>query len=325
MMQGCDTLLMIGSGFPYSEWLPEPGQARGVQIDLDARMLGIRYPMEVNLAGDAHDTLEALLPLLERKADRGWQEQLIGEVESWWQLLAREAEVSADPLNPLKVFQELSPRLPDGCLLTADSGSGTNWWARHLRFRRGMRGALSGTLATMGPALPYALAAKFVHPDRPVIAVEGDGAMQMNGISALIDVAKHRHRWSDPRFILLVLNNRDLNQVTWEQRVLAGDPKLEASQVVPDFPYAAYAELLGFEGIRVDAPDQVAPAWERALAADRPVVYEAVVDPEVPPLPPHITVEQAKNLATALAKGDPAAGRIVRQSLKAKAQELLNR
>ena len=188
-----------------------------------------------------------------------------------------------------------------------------------------MRGALSGTLATMGPALPYALAAKFVHPDRPVIAVEGDGAMQMNGINALIDVAKHRHRWSDPRFVVLVLNNRDLNQVTWEQRVLAGDPKLEASQVVPDFPYAAYAELLGFGGIRVDAPDQVAPAWERALAADRPVVYEAVVDPEVPPLPPHITLEQAKHLATALAKGDPATAQVIRQSLKAKAQDLLNR
>jgi pyruvate dehydrogenase (quinone) len=306
MMQGCDTLLMIGSGFPYSEWLPEPGQARGVQIDIDARMLGIRYPMEVNLAGDARDTLQALLPLLREKADRSWVEKLEGEVERWWRLLGEQAEIAAEPLNPLKVFHELSPRLPDGCVLTADSGSGTNWWARHLRFRRGMRGALSGTLATMGPALPYALAAKFVHPDRPVIAVEGDG-------------------WSDPRFIVLVLNNRDLNQVTWEQRVLAGDPKLAASQVIPDFPYARYAELLGFEGIRVDSPEQVAPAWERALAADRPVVYEAVVDPEVPPLPPHIEFEQAKNLAQALAKGDPARGRIVRQSLKAKAQELLNR
>jgi pyruvate dehydrogenase (quinone) len=325
MMQGCDTLLMIGSGFPYSEWLPEPGQARGVQIDLDARMLGIRYPMEINLAGDARDTLQALLPLIERKEDRGWQEDLAGEIESWWELLAREAETEAEPLNPLKVFHELSPRLPDGAILTADSGSGTNWWARHLRFRRGMRGALSGTLATMGPALPYALAAKFVHPDRPVIAVEGDGAMQMNGISALIDVAKYRDRWSDPRFVVLVLNNRDLNQVTWEQRVMAGDPKLDASQVVPDFPYARYAELLGFEGIRVDSPDQVAPAWERALAADRPVVYEAIVDPEVPPLPPHISLDQAKSLAAALAKGDPARGRIIRESLKLKAQELFNR
>ena len=325
MMQGCDTLLMIGSGFPYSEWLPEPGQARGVQIDIDARMLGIRYPMEVNLVGDARDTLGALLPLLQEKADRSWADKLAGEIDRWWRILADQAEIAAEPLNPMAVFHELSPRLPDDCILTADSGSGTNWWARHLRFRRGMRGALSGTLASMGPALPYALAAKFVHPDRPVIAIEGDGSMQMNGINALIDVAKYRDRWSDPRFIVLVLNNQDLNQVTWEQRVLTGDPKLPASQTVPDFPYARYAELLGFEGIRVDSPDQVAGAWEQALAADRPVVYEAIVDPEVPPLPPHIEFEQAKNLARALAKGDPARGRIIRQSLKAKAQELLNR
>ena len=325
MMQRCDTLLMIGTGFPYSEWLPEPGQARGVQIDIDARMLGIRYPMEVNLVGDARDTLRALLPLVQEKADRAWADELAGEIDRWWRILADQAELSAEPLSPLKVFHELSPRLPDDCILTADSGSGTNWYARHLRLRRGMRGALSGTLATMGPALPYALAAKFVHPDRPVIAIEGDGAMQMNGINALIDVAKYCDRWSDPRFIVLVLNNQDLNQVTWEQRVLAGDPKLPASQTIPDFPYARYAELLGFEGIRVDSPDQVAPAWERALAAGRPVVYEAIVDPEVPPLPPHIEFEHAKNLAQALAKGDPARGRIIRQSLKAKAQELLNR
>ena len=260
MMQECDTLLMVGSGFPYAEWLPEPGQARGVQIDIDVKMLGIRYPMEVNLAGDARDTLAALIPLLERKPGRAWQERLEGEVERWWRLLRDRAELAADPLNPEKVFHELGRRLPEGCIVTADSGSATNWWARHLPLRRGMRAALSGTLATMGPAVPYAVAAKLVHPDRPVIAVEGDGAMQMNGISALIDVAKHRHRWTDPRFVVLVLNNRDLNQVTWEQRVMAGDPKLEASQVVPDFPYAAYAELLGFTGIRVDAPEQVGDA-----------------------------------------------------------------
>ena len=223
-------------------------------------------------------------------------------------MLADRAEIEASPLNPLKVFHELSPRLPDGCVITADSGSGTNWWARHLRFRRGMRGALSGTLATMGPALPYALAAKFVFPDRPVIAVEGDGAMQMNGLNALIDVAKHRDRWTDPRFIVLVLNNRDLNQVTWEQRVLAGDPKLEATQRIPDFPYARYAELLGFRGIRVDSPEAVAPAWDEALAPDVPVVYEAMTDPEVPPLPPHIEFEQAVNLAKAVAGRDPASG-----------------
>ena len=324
-MQECDTLLMVGSSFPYSEWLPEPGQARGVQIDLDARRLGIRYPMEINLAGDARDTLRELLPLLRRKADRSFQAKLMEANDRWRGVLEGQAEVAANPLNPIKVFHELSPRLPDGVIVTADSGSSTNWYARHLRFRRGMRGALSGTLATMGPALPYALAAKFVHPDRPVIAIEGDGAMQMNGLNALIDVAKHWRRWTDPRFVVLVLNNRDLNQVTWEQRVLVGDAKLEASQVVPDFPYARYAELLGFKGIRVDAPEQVAAAWEQALASDVPVVLEAVTDPEVPPLPPHITFEQAKNLAGALAQGDPARGQIIRQAVKGKLQEFVNR
>jgi pyruvate dehydrogenase (quinone) len=325
MMQGCDTLLMVGSGFPYSEWLPEPGQARGVQIDIDARMLGIRYPMDQGLVGDAKDTLEALIPLLEFKENRSWQEGIVASVERWWRLMDERAELAAEPLNPVKVFHELSPRLPDGCIVTADSGSGTNWWARHLRFRRGMRGALSGGLATMGPALPYAIAAKLVHPDRPVIAVEGDGAMQMNGLNALIDVVKHRHRWRDPRFVVLVLNNQDLNQVTWEQRVLSGDPKLEASQRIPDFPYARYAELLGFRGIRVDAPDQVGPAWDEALAADVPVVVEAVTDPEIPPLPPHIDFEQARNLATALAEGDPARGEIVRQTLAGKLLDLVTR
>jgi pyruvate dehydrogenase (quinone) len=325
MMQGCDTLLMIGSAFPYSEWLPEPGQARGVQIDIDVRRLGIRYPMERNLVGDARDTLQALIPLLERKRDRAWQEEIATNVEHWWRILADRAELSADPLSPIKVFHELSPRLPDGCIVTADSGSATNWWARHLRFRRGMRGALSGTLATMGPALPYALAAKFVHPDRPVLAVEGDGAMQMNGISALIDVAKYRDRWTDPRFVVLVLNNQDLNQVTWEQRVLVGDPKLDASQRIPDFPFARYAELLGFKGIRVDRPDDVAAAWDEAFAANGVVLVEAVTDPEVPPLPPHIEFQQARNMAKALAKGDPARGEIIRQSLKGKLQELVNR
>jgi len=325
LMQECDTLLMIGSSFPYSEWLPEPGQARGVQVDVDATRLGIRYPMEANLTGDAAETLRALLPLLQPKADRAFQQRLAEENDRWHRLLADQAELSANPLSPLKVFHELSPRLPDGVIVAADSGSSTNWYARHLQFRRGMRGALSGTLASMGPAVPYALAAKFVFPDRPVIAVEGDGAMQMNGLNALIDVAKHRHRFTDPRFVVLVLNNRDLNQVTWEQRVLVGDPKLEASQVVPDFPYARYAELLGFKGIRVDAPEQVGAAWDAALAADVPVVLEAVTDPEVPPLPPHVTFEQAKNLAGALASGDPARGAIIRQALKGKLQEFVNR
>jgi len=325
MMQGCDTLLMVGSSFPYSEWLPEEGQARGVQIDIDARVVGLRYPMEVNLVGDARETLRALRPLLEPKQDRSWREQIEDEVRRWWEILDQQAHDPADPVNPQLVFQELSPRLPDRCILTADSGSATDWWARHLRLRAGMDAALSGTLATMCPAIPYALAAKFAYPDRPVIAALGDGAFQMLGMNTLLDIARYRDRWSDQRLVILVLNNRDLNQVTWEQRVLAGDPKLEMSQVLPDFPYARFADLVGLKGIRVDSPDRVADAWDEALATDGPVVYEAVTDPEVPPLPPHIRFDQAKEMAKALAKGDPASGDIVRNSLRGKLRELVTR
>ena len=325
MMENCDTLLMVGTSFPYSEWLPEPGQARGVQIDIDGKMIGIRYPMEVNLVGDSKETLRALIPHLRRKEDRSWREQIEDNVRRWWEILSERAMQDAQPLNPQRVYHELSPRLPDGCILTGDSGSATNWWARHLKLREGMMAALSGTLATMCPGVPYALAAKFAYPDRPVIASVGDGAMQMLGNNTLIDIMKYWERWSDPRLITLVLNNQDLNQVTWEQRVLAGDPKLEASQVIPDFPFARYAEMLGFKGIRVDSPDQVADAWDEALEADRPVVYEAITDPEVPPLPPHIRFEQAASLAQAVAKGEPHTLRIAMQSLKGKLQEFTTR
>jgi pyruvate dehydrogenase (quinone) len=323
LMMECDTLLMVGSSFPYSEFLPEEGQARGVQIDLDGKMLGIRYPMEVNLVGDSAETLRALLPRLERKQDRSWREKIEHEVAEWWNLIEHRAGLAADPINPQLVFHELSKRLPDGAILSSDSGSAANWYARDVKLRKGMMASLSGTLATMGPGVPYAIAAKFAHPHRPVVALVGDGAMQMNGINELITIAKYRHRWPDQRLIVLVLNNRDLNQVTWEQRAMSGDPKFEGSQDLPDFPYARYAELLGLKGIRVDSPEQVASAWDEALNADRPVVYEAITDPEVPPLPPHITIEQAKALSSALLSGDPNAGRIVKQSFSQKLQEFL--
>jgi pyruvate dehydrogenase (quinone) len=323
MMQDCDTLLMVGSSFPYSEFLPEEGQARGVQIDIDGRMLGIRYPMEVNLVGDSAETLRALMGRLKRKEDRSWREKLEGEIREWWELMDDRAHLSADPINPQLVFHELSKRLPDGSILASDSGSAANWYARDIRIRRGMMASLSGTLATMGPGVPYAIAAKFAYPSRPVFALVGDGAMQMNGINELITIAKYRHRWPDQRLIVLVLNNRDLNQVTWEQRAMEGDPKFAGSQDLPDFPYARYAELLGLKGIRVDSPERVGPAWDEALAADRPVVYEAVTDPEVPPLPPHITLEQARNFTSSVLGGDPNAGQMVRQSIKEKLEEFL--
>jgi pyruvate dehydrogenase (quinone) len=325
LMRKCDTLLMIGSSFPYSEWLPEPGQARGVQIDIDARLIGTRYPMEVNLVGDAGDTLRALIPLLERKDDRSWRTEVEEGVARWWKVLDEQAHQPADPINPQLVFHELSSRLPDGAILTADSGSATDWWARHIRVRDGMQAALSGTLATMCPAVPYALAAKFAHPDKPVIASIGDGAMQMLGNNALIDIAHYAKRWSDQRLVICVLNNHDLNQVTWEQRVMNGDPKLEVSQTLPDFDYAGYARLLGLHGERVDDPEQIGAAWDRALAAGRPALVEFVTDPEVPPLPPHISFEQIKEITHAIREGDPAAPRFMKQSIRGKLAELLTR
>ena len=325
MIQSCDTLLIVGSSFPYAEWLPEEGQARAVQIDIDGRLLGMRYsPTEANLVGDSKVTLQALIPLLEQKRDRSWRQEIEQNVERWWRILDERAHLSADPLNPQLVFHELSSRLPDDCILTADSGSATNWWARHLRLRTGMKSALSGTLATMCPGVPYALAAKFAFPERPVIASLGDGAMQMLGNAALIDIAHYSERWTNKQCIIVVLHNNDLNQVTWEQRVMAGDPRLDASQVLPDFAFAKYAEVVGLKGIRVDRAEDVGAAWDDALAANVPVVYEAITDPEVPPLPPHIRFEQAQKLAKAL-PGDPHTARIIKQSLKGKLEEFVTR
>jgi pyruvate dehydrogenase (quinone) len=324
MMEGCDTLLMVGTSFPYSEWLPEPGQARGVQIDIDAGRLGIRYPIEVAMVGDAAATLRALVALLERKQDRAWRREIEEGVERWWRLLDERGQVEADPINPQLVFHELSARLPDDAIVLADSGSATNWFARHLRLRDGMDAALSGTLATMCPAVPYALAAKLAFPRRPVVACLGDGAMQMLGINGLIDLARYQERWSPP-LVVLVLNNSDLNQVTWEQRVLAGDAKLPASQDLPPFDFAAYARQVGLEGIRVEDPGEIGPAWDRALAAARPVVIDVVTDPEVPPLPPHIRPEHAKGFARAILHGDPESARMVRQSLREKLKDLVTR
>src|SRR5690606_18510543 len=183
MMSECDTLLMVGSSFPYSEFLPEEGQARGVQIDRDGRKLNLRYPMELGLIGDSRETLRALLPLLKPKKDHSWREQIESNVERWWRVLESRAMSDADPVNPQRVFWELSSRLPDNCILACDSGSAANWYARDLKIRRGMMASVSGGLATMGCAVPYGIAAKLAYPERHVIALVGDGAMQMNGIN----------------------------------------------------------------------------------------------------------------------------------------------
>ncbi|NOG71819.1 thiamine pyrophosphate-requiring protein [Roseicella sp. DB1501] len=316
LMNGCDTLLMVGSGFPYSEFLPKEGQARGVQIDIQPGMLSLRYPMEVNLTGDSAETLRALLPLLEQKQDRSWREGIEKEVRDWWGVLEDRAMQPAKPVNPQRVTWELSPRLPERAIVTSDSGSCANWYARDVKMRRGMMASLSGGLASMGAAVPYAIAAKLAHPDRPVIALVGDGAMQMNNMAELITVAKYWKDWASPTWVCCVFNNQDLNQVTWEQRVQEGDPKFEATQSIPDVPYHRFAELIGLRGILVEDPDRLGSAWEEALAADRPVVLEVRTDPNVPPLPPHITLAQMKAFTSTLLSPDPEEGSVIVNTAK---------
>jgi pyruvate dehydrogenase (quinone) len=321
MMESCDALLMVGTSFPYAEWLPKEGQAKCVEIDIKASMIGIRYPVDVFLIGDAKETLTELNQRLKRKEDRSWRETIEENVREWWRITEDRAMMDADPMNPQRVVHELSQRLPDDAIVTADSGSSTNWWARQLHLRRGNMASLSGTLATMGPGVPYAIAAKFAYPNRPVIAFVGDGAFQMNGMNELLTIKRYHERWPDQRLVICVFNNQDLNQVTWEQRVLSGDPKYPGTQWLPDFPYARYAELAGFKGIYCEKGDEVGDAWAEALAADRPVLLEVKVDPEVPPLPPHIRVEQAKKMAEAMVKGDPERMGVMQKSLLGKLEE----
>ncbi|MBP2326112.1 thiamine pyrophosphate-dependent acetolactate synthase large subunit-like protein [Kibdelosporangium banguiense] len=323
LMRDCDTLLIVGSNFPYSQFLPEYGKARAVQIDVDGTRIGMRYPTEVNLVGDAHSTLRALLPLLRRKDNRRWREKIEKNVADWWHSMQHQAMVSADPVNPMRIVHELSERAPDDLIVTADSGSSTNWYARNLRMRGQMRGSLSGTLATMGAGVPYAIGAKFAHPGRPVVALVGDGAMQMNGMAELITIARYQGLWADPRCVVCVFHNNDLNQVTWELRAMGGAPKFEESQVLPDVNYAAFAASLGLPAITVTDPDELGSAWDQALKADMPAVLDIRCDAEIPPIPPHATADQVRSMTEAILKGDAEAARIIWDAIRTKLAELL--
>ncbi len=323
MMRDCDTLLMVGSSFPYTQFMPGFDQARGVQIDVDPSFVGLRYPNEVNLVGDAGSTLRALLPQLKRKEDRDWRGTIEKNVAEWWQTMEAEAMVDGDPVNPMRIFWELSSRLPDDVILTSDSGSAANWYARDLKLTGNMRGSLSGTLATMGPGVPYAIGAKFAHPDRPAIALVGDGAMQMNGMAELITIKRYWQEWSDPRLIVCVLHNNDLNQVTWELRAMAGSPKFIESQKLPDVDYAGFADSLGLGTRTVTSPEELSGAWDFALGADRPVVLDVHCDPNFPPIPPHASLDQMRQAALALAKGDEDRWEVIKKGMRTKLQELL--
>jgi pyruvate dehydrogenase (quinone) len=323
LMMNCDTLLTVGSNFPYTQFMPKLEQARAVQIDRSGKWIGMRYPYEINLVGDAKATLRALIPLLQRKRDRGWRETVESDVADWWQTAERRAMTDADPVNPMRIFHELSMRLPSNAIVAADSGSAANWYARHLKFTGDVRGSLSGTLATMGPGVPYVIGAKWAHPDRPAIALVGDGAMQMNGMAELITVAHYWRQWSDPRLIVAVLHNNDLNQVTWEMRAMENSPKFVASQALPDVDYAGFARSIGLVGENLDDPDSLGGAWDRALAADRPTVLDIRCDPDVPPIPPHATFEQAKSVVKAVLGGDEDSAGFIKQGIKQKVQQYL--
>jgi pyruvate dehydrogenase (quinone) len=323
MMSDCDTLLTIGSNFPYTQFMPEFGQARGVQVDLDGKFIGMRYPYEVNLVGDAAATLKALIPMLERRDHGDWRQEIESNVADWWASMESEAMVEADPVNPQRLFHEASKRLPRRAMVAADSGSAANWYARQLRFADDVRGSLSGTLATMGPAVPYGIGAKFAQPDRPAVVFAGDGAMQMNGLAELITIKHYWQQWTDPRLVVAVLHNNDLNQVTWEMRAMEGVPKFRESQALPDVDYAAFATSLGLQAITVTDPDDLADAWDRALSADRPTVLDVHVDPDVPPVPPHATMEQMRATARSMARGDEDRWGVIKEGLKTKVAEVL--
>ncbi|WP_225829682.1 thiamine pyrophosphate-requiring protein [Streptomyces sp. NK08204] len=325
MMRDCDTLLVVGSSFPYTQFLPEFGQARAVQIDIDPFMVGLRYPFDVILVGDAGQTLRRLLPKVRAKEHGEWRAKIEKDTARWWEVMERRAEVEADPVNPEYVVHAVDALLPENVILASDSGSAANWYARHLRMRGAMRGSLSGTLATMGPGVPYLIGAKFAHPDRPCVAIVGDGAMQMNGMAELITLHKYWQEWGDPRFVVAVLNNRDLNQVTWEMRAMQGAPQFLPSQSIPDVRYADFARSLGLGGVRVETPGGVAEAWRSALGADRPFVIDFLTDPAVPPIPPHASLDEIQAAALSVLKGDSDRAGMVRQGFKAKVQELLPR
>jgi pyruvate dehydrogenase (quinone) len=301
LLSNCDTLLLIGTNDPWTEFYPAPGQARAVQIDIDGRQLGVRYPIEVPLLGDAAETVRGLLAEVQPRPERAWREQVEAWVRRWHEISTARATAPAEPMNPQFVVHSLADRLPADAQVAVDVGSVVYWYARHLRLPRGVPAHLSSTLASMGCGLPYGIAAKLAAPGRPVITLTGDGAMQMTGLAELVTVAARWRDWADPRFVVCVLNNRDLAEVSWEQREMEGEPRFATSQQLPEVPYAGYAELLGLRGLRVTSPDDLPAAWDTALAADRPVVIDAVVDPAIPLLPPGRPFEKVKGMYAGLA------------------------
>ena len=317
-VEHCDTLVLLGTNYPYGEFMPKGDRVRGIQVDLKPEQLGVRYPTELNLWGDVGATLEALIPLLRRKADRSWQGQVADDWRGWEREMRAQTEISYETgANPRRVIAALNDRLPDDAVVTCDAGTTADWYGHHIRLRRGMRGDLSGRLASMLASMPYATAAKFAFPDRPVFCTIGDGAFQMLGMNELITVKKYMADWPNKQFVVVVMHNDDLGQVSWEMRTEDGNPRWRGSQDVESMDYAGFAELLGFRGIRITDDDQVDAALDAALAHDGVTLIDAHVSRNVPPLPPKITREYALHTARSLLTGDPDEVGVVRDSAQA--------
>ena len=314
-MESCDTLLMVGTSFPYIEFMPKPGQARGVQIDLDPTRIGLRYPVEVGLAGDSRRTLQALMPMLQRHEDRGFLETAQQGMAAWWALMEERGSRPDVPMKPEVVAWELGKRLRDDAIVCCDSGTIATWWARHIRVKAGQMYSLSGTLASMANGLPYAMAAQIAYPERQVVLLVGDG-----GFSMLMAEFANCVRDKLPVKVVVVKNN-SLGMIKWEQMVFLGNPEYGCDLHPIDF--AAFARACGAPGYTVDDPKQCGAVLDQALAADGPVIVDAIVDPFTPPMPPKVTVEQTARFAQSLMKGQPNRDKIALTVLSDKVRELV--
>jgi thiamine pyrophosphate-dependent acetolactate synthase large subunit-like protein len=314
-MQECDTLFMVGTSFPYLTFYPRHGKARAVQLDIDPTRIGVRYPVEVGLTGDAKATLQALLPLIDRKADRSFLTKAQEGMKEWRKLMEERSSREESPVKPQVVARHVNELLRPDAIVATDSGTITTWAARHIHIQRGMQFSCSGNLATMAPGLPYAVGAQAAYPGRQVVAFVGDGGFTML-MGEIATAVKH-----DLPIKVVIIKNNTLGQIKWEQMIFLGNPEYEVALHPIDF--VKFAEACGAVGVRCEKPDEVRPALEMAFASKKPAVIEAVVDPFEPPFPAQATPKQALHFAESLVRGEPDSGKIIESVFKDKIKELV--